>query len=62
MVKKVYDNSKGIYGNWIFNVSYVGLLDGIVVRVEYIEDFSVVIDYILNDILVVFLILIILVD
>ncbi|NWH11090.1 C39 family peptidase [Acholeplasma laidlawii] len=54
MAKKVYDNSKGIYGNWTFNASYAGSLDGIAARVEYIEDFSVVIDYILNDIPVVF--------
>ena len=54
MAKKVYDNSKNIYGNWTFNASYAGSLDGIFARVEYIEDFSVVIDYISKDIPVVF--------
>jgi len=54
IAKKVYDNSRSIYGNWTFNASYAGSLDNIWSRVEYIDDFKTVVNYILNDIPVVF--------
>lgn len=54
MAAKVYDYGRKIYGNWTFNVSYAGSLDGIYSRVEYILDFSKIVNYIKNDIPVVF--------
>lgn len=50
MSKKVYDNGARIYGNWTLNVSYVGSLDGLYGRVEYLSDFNEVINYINKDI------------
>lgn len=41
----VYDEGPGIYGNWSFNVSYAGGLDGLHSRVEYIDDLSVLVSY-----------------
>ncbi len=54
MAKKVFDHGRNIYGNWTFNASYAGSLDGLYGRVEFVHDFSIVIDYIKNDIPVVF--------
>ncbi|MFA7417138.1 MAG: C39 family peptidase [Acholeplasma sp.] len=54
MAKKVFDHGRIIYGNWTFNASYAGSLDGLYARVEYIHDFKTVVDYIKNDIPVVF--------
>lgn len=50
MAGLVYDHYSRIYGNWTFNASYAGSLEGLVGRVEYITDFDIVIDYIKNDI------------
>jgi len=41
----VYDEGPGIYGNWSFNVSYAGGLNGLSSRVEYIDDLAVVVSY-----------------
>lgn len=54
MAKKAYDNGTRIYGNWTINASYAGSLKGIYSRVEHIHNFETVIDYINNDIPVVF--------
>lgn len=51
---KVYDSTYNIYGNWTFNASYAGSFENIKSRVEYINNFKDVINYIENDIPVVF--------
>lgn len=54
MARNVKDLSNNIYGNWTFNASYTGSLDGLYARVEYIHDFNVVVNYIENDVPVIF--------
>lgn len=46
--------ANGIYGNWTFNASYAGTYDGLTSRVEYIHNFDDVVNYIKNDIPVIF--------
>ena len=53
MAKKVLDRNGNIYGNWTFNASFAGSLEGLYGRVEYIDDFSKIVAYIKNDIPVV---------
>ncbi len=50
----VLDSVANIYGNWTFNTSYAGSIEGLIGYVEYINDFKDVINYIKNDIPVVF--------
>lgn len=45
----VYDNGSNIYGNWSFNASYAGGFD-LYSRVEYVNELSVLMEYINNDI------------
>lgn len=54
MAQKVYDYGRRIYGNWTFNASYAGSLESIYSRVEFIDDFNKVVNYIKNDVPVIF--------
>ncbi|HHW79890.1 MAG TPA: hypothetical protein GX742_03690 [Acholeplasmataceae bacterium] len=45
--------ARGIFGNWTLNASYAGSFDNITSRVEYINEFSQLVDYIKNDIPVI---------
>lgn len=50
----VQDDANKIFGNWTLNASYAGSFNDLKSRVEYIHDFDVVINYIKNDIPVIF--------
>lgn len=52
--KEVLDVTYNIYGNWTFNASYAGTFDNLNARVEYIHNFDDVVNYIKNDVPVVF--------
>lgn len=54
VANSVLDKGASIYGNWTFNASYAGSLDNLFARVEYIHNFDTVINYIKNDIPVIF--------
>lgn len=54
VAKKVKDVSANIYGNWTFNASYPGSFSDLISYVEYIDNFDKVVDYIKNDIPVIF--------
>lgn len=50
----VLDTTTNIYGNWSFNVSYAGSFEGLIGYVQYINDIKDVVNYIKEDIPVVF--------
>lgn len=45
VAEHVYDQGASIYGNWSLNASYAGGFNDLYARVEYIDDFSLVVDY-----------------
>ncbi len=49
VASNVYDNGSKIYGNWSFNASYAGGFD-LYSRVEYVDNLSVLMNYINEDI------------
>src|SRR5690625_6123673 len=50
----VQDDANKIFGNWTLNARYAGSFNDLKSRVEYIHDFDLVINYIKNDIPVIF--------
>ena len=53
VAQKVKDHNYGIYGNWTFNVGVAGSHNDLYARVEYIKDYSVILNYLKQGIPVV---------